>query len=279
MTFARLRAAAFAAFLLASVGALDAAPPAREPPPATSGPVDGLVSSPDNFKLLLDNGQVRVLQYTLLPGALDHWHTHPPRVGYVLSGAKIRVTEADGSHEDYDEKAGEIYWADFSALHDTYNIGTTPYVALLVEVKGAPSSTASTDEAAIRAQRDAFNAAIARGDLAGIAAVLADNAQIVTGADSLVFSGKAGELKLWSEDLAAPSRGIYVRTPDRITLSPVGAMAMEEGHWRGVDSKSPAEWASGIYVAKWRRTGGKWLVESETYMTTACAGSYCPKRN
>lgn len=70
---------------------------------------------------------------------LLHWHTHPPRVGYVLSGAKIRVTEAHGTHEDYDEKTGETYWTDFSPLHDTLNLDTKPYIALLVEVKGAPS--------------------------------------------------------------------------------------------------------------------------------------------
>ena len=137
---------------------------------------------------------------------------------------------------------------------------------------------APTAEHQIRARRAEFNRAIARGDLNAIAAVLADNAQIVTGADSLVFSGRAGELKLWSEDLAAPSRGIYVRTPDRIELSPVAPMAMETGHYKGVDTKSAKDWSSGIYSAKWRRFGGKWLIESETYMTTACGGSYCPKK-
>lgn len=252
-----------------------AAAPA-EPPPATTGPVDALVSSPGNFKLLLENDQVRVLQYTLLPGALDHWHTHPPRVGYLLSGGKIRVTEADGSHEDYDEKTGDIYWGDFSPLHDTLNVGTTPYIALLVEVKAALPGPESADETAIRAQRAAFNAAIAKGDLAAIGAVLADKALIVTGADSLVFNGKADELKLWAEDLAAPSRGLYVRTPDRITLSPIAPMALETGHYKGVDSKSADDWSSGTYFAKWRRIGGTWLIESETYMTTACGGKYCP---
>jgi quercetin dioxygenase-like cupin family protein len=134
---------AAASALLLLTTAAQAAPPTREPPPVTKGPVDGLVSSPDNFKLLLENEHVRVLQYTLLPGALDHWHTHPPRVGYVLSGAKIRVTEADGSTHDYDEKTGDTYWGDFSALHDTLNIGTTPYVALLVEVKNAAPAPAA----------------------------------------------------------------------------------------------------------------------------------------
>jgi len=128
-----------AACALLAATAAQAAPPVAEPPPATTGPVDGLTSSPANFKLLLENDHVRVLQYTLLPGALDHWHTHPPRVGYVLSGAKIRVTEADGSHEDYDEKTGDTYWGDFSPLHDTRNLDTKPYIALLVEVKDAPA--------------------------------------------------------------------------------------------------------------------------------------------
>jgi quercetin dioxygenase-like cupin family protein len=102
------------------------APPTPEPPPATKGSVGGLDSSPDNFKLLLENDHVRVLQYTLLPGQLAHKHAHPPRVGQVLSGAKIRVAEADGSHEEYDEKTGDTYWADFSPLHHTLNIDTTP---------------------------------------------------------------------------------------------------------------------------------------------------------
>jgi quercetin dioxygenase-like cupin family protein len=148
--------AAAALVLLASTAA-QAAPPVAEPPPATTGPVDGLVSSPANFKLLLENAHVRVLQYTLPPGALDHWHTHPPRVGYVLSGAKIRVTEADGSHQDYDEKTGETYWADFSALHDT-----KPYVALLIEVKGAGATSAAADTAAIQAALAAAKSAATR---------------------------------------------------------------------------------------------------------------------
>lgn len=45
--------------------------------------------------------------------------------------------------------------------------------------------------------------------------------------------------------LAAPSRGLYARTPDRIQLPPVGPMAMETGHWRCVDSKSDRDRAAG----------------------------------
>ena len=158
-----LTCAAASALLLLTATAAQAAPPTPEPPPATKGPVDGLVSSPANFKLLLENDHVRVLRDTLPPGALDHWHTHPPRVGYVISGAKIRVTEADGSHEDYDEKTGETYWADVSALHDTLNLDTKPYVALLVEVKGAGPTSASADTAASQAALAAAKAMVSAG--------------------------------------------------------------------------------------------------------------------
>lgn len=156
MASAYLRSALFGLCLIAATGA-----PA-EPPPATSGPVDGLISSPDNFKLLFENDQVRVLQYTLPPGARDHWHTHPPRVGHVLSGAKIRVTHADGTQKDYDEKTGDTYWGEFSPLHDTLNIGATPYTALLVEVKGAPGASAKDATVkvarAMKAEREANSA-------------------------------------------------------------------------------------------------------------------------
>ena len=136
---------------------------------------------------------------------------------------------------------------------------------------------ATQAEQQIRAQRAAFNRAIAAGDIPGIASVLADNAQLIGGDYSTLTAGKQAQVDRWSHDLKEKSRGIYVRTPDRIQLSPLLPMAMETGHWRGVDSKSPGDWASGVYSAKWRRFGGTWKIETETYMTTACGGDWCPK--
>lgn len=140
-----------------------------------------------------------------------------------------------------------------------------------------PVPSAPSAEQQIRAQRQAFNAALARGDLPAIATFLADNVQIVTGNSSLVFSGRAAQIGMWWEDFQAADRPSYVRTPDRIELSPTGPMAMETGHWRGVNVTSASDWASGSYSAKWRRIDDRWLIESEIYMTTACGGSRCPK--
>ena len=152
-----------------------------------------------------------------------------------------------------------------------------PLVALLLAAAAAHWPGATTAKQQIRTQRAAFNRAIARGDIRAIAAVLADDAQLVGGDHSTLTAGKKAQIALWSQDLKDKSRGIYVRTPERIELSPVLPMAMENGHWRGVDSKTPKDWAEGAYSAKWRRFDGTWKVETETYMTTACGGNWCPK--
>ena len=149
-------------------------------------------------------------------------------------------------------------------------------IALLLAAAAAQSPAVADRQ--IRAQRAAFNRALATADFRAIANVLADEAQMVTGADSMIVAGKAAQLALWSEDLQGPRRRVYVRTTDRVQLSPVAPMALETGHWRGHQISAPSNWASGEYVAKWRRIDGAWKIESETYMATACGGTFCPTR-
>ncbi len=97
--------------------------------------VDALAASPENFRLVLENDNVRVLEYMLLPGQKDHQHTHPRRVAHVMSGGTLRVGFPDGTSMVFEEKAGESSWSEPSPLHDTENIGTTPITILLVEIK------------------------------------------------------------------------------------------------------------------------------------------------
>ena len=136
-----LRLALVATLVCTAASAAPAAPAspaaaaaAAQPPPAVQ-PVDALTASPDNFRLMLENDRVRVLEYTLLPGRKDHRHTHPQRVAHVISGGKLRVHFPDGGHLDFDEKTGDSSWSAASPLHDNENIGTTPIKILLVEVK------------------------------------------------------------------------------------------------------------------------------------------------
>jgi beta-alanine degradation protein BauB len=97
--------------------------------------VDALAASPENFHLVLENENVRVLEYVLLPGQKDRPHTHPRRIAHVMSGGTLRVGFPDGTSMVFEEKTGESSWSAPSPLHDTGNIGTTPIKMLLVEVK------------------------------------------------------------------------------------------------------------------------------------------------
>ena len=74
--------------------------------------IDALKASPENFKLLLENDHVRVLEYTLKPGTKDQIHTHPPKSSYVVSGGKLKVNLENGDTLIFDEKAGDASWMD-----------------------------------------------------------------------------------------------------------------------------------------------------------------------
>jgi len=99
--------------------------------------IDALAASPARFKLLLENDEVRVLEYQLLPGQRDEWHTHPPKVSYVVSGGTLRITLKDGSSFDVTETTGTATWMNSLGEHFAENVGPTPVRIVLVEVKSA----------------------------------------------------------------------------------------------------------------------------------------------
>ena len=114
------------------------------PLPATGqvprGPViqiDAVSASPDRLRLLLENAHVRVIEYVLLPGERDEWHTHPPKVSYVVSGGTLRITTEDGQSFLTDEKTGAAAWMDTLGRHFATNVGKTPVKIVLIEVKAA----------------------------------------------------------------------------------------------------------------------------------------------
>ena len=57
--------------------------------PVPAEPIDAVKASPANFRLLLENEHVRVVEYALRAGERDQWHTHPARVSYVVSGGTV----------------------------------------------------------------------------------------------------------------------------------------------------------------------------------------------
>jgi ketosteroid isomerase-like protein len=121
-------------------------------------------------------------------------------------------------------------------------------------------------ELAIRIRRAGFNRAIAEGDAGAIAGVLAKQAVLVTGSDSMVIAGRAEQLRVWKREFAARDRMVYVRTPERIAVSRVEPVAVELGRWEGSGGGLVV---SGEYSAKWRELGGEWVIEAEVFVTLA----------
>jgi hypothetical protein len=51
---------------------------------------DPVKTSPQFYKVLLENEQVRVLEYRLKPGEEERMHSHPAGVVYVLGGGTLK---------------------------------------------------------------------------------------------------------------------------------------------------------------------------------------------
>ena len=99
--------------------------------------IDPVIVSPDRFTVLLENEHVRIVEYVLLPGQRDQWHTHPAKVSYVVTGGTLRITLEDGTSFSADERAGTVSWAEPLGRHFVENVGESPVRILLIEIKAA----------------------------------------------------------------------------------------------------------------------------------------------
>lgn len=91
--------------------------------------------SPDKYTVLLENEHVRVLEYRIEPGEKDGWHTHPPKVSYVVSGGQLRITTDAGESFVVYENTGDTAWMGAVGPHFGENTGTTPIRIALIEIK------------------------------------------------------------------------------------------------------------------------------------------------
>jgi len=102
---------------------------------------------PDNYKVLLENDRVRVLEFILRKGATEKFHHHPAAVTYVLSPFKIRFTFPDRTTKVREAKAGDALFGE-EVTHSPLNIGDTDARGILVEMKTLPKAqeTASAND-------------------------------------------------------------------------------------------------------------------------------------
>jgi ketosteroid isomerase-like protein len=133
-----------------------------------------------------------------------------------------------------------------------------------------PLAGASSD-AAIRAARQAYNAAIARGDADAVAALLADNYVSVSSVGAQNHGRE--EARANYADIAKLGWSI-VRTPGDVRVHEAWGAAQELGEWVVKRQRPTVATVRGVYAAKWLRTAqGEWRVQAEVFTALSCEGS------
>jgi beta-alanine degradation protein BauB len=100
----------------------------------TASAQDPVKTSPQYYKVLLENDQVRVLEYRLKPDAKEPMHSHPAGVVYVLSGATLKFSYPDGRTEETTAARGETIWRE-PVKHAVENLGKTEAPAIAIDLK------------------------------------------------------------------------------------------------------------------------------------------------
>ena len=90
---------------------------------------------PGNYKVLIENDRVRVLDFRLRKGDTEQFHAHPAHVLYVLEPFTIRFKLPDGRTAERRTRAGEVLYSE-AVMHSPTNIGETDAHGILIELKG-----------------------------------------------------------------------------------------------------------------------------------------------
>jgi len=105
-----------------------------------AGAQDAVQSQPQNYRVVLENDKVRVLEYNGRPGmgvCGDGMHSHPPHVTVLLSTGNVRIKTPDGKVEVHkDMPVGAVFWGN-TERHEVENIGGSNVRTLIIELKSA----------------------------------------------------------------------------------------------------------------------------------------------
>ncbi len=103
--------------------------------PAADTRQDPVHTDPDKYRTILENDDVRVLEYHDTPGNKTSPHQHPDSVMYTLSSFKRRLHFSDG-RRDVSMETGQVFWLP-AQIHSGENIGDTDTRVLFVELKNS----------------------------------------------------------------------------------------------------------------------------------------------
>ncbi len=102
---------------------------------ASQEDLDVLKVIPQNYKLVLDNAFVRVIEARIPPGTVERPHRHLRGVSVCMGDYVIEhLAKPGGPWVRSQRTAGAVYWSE-SSVHETRNVGTTPSHTIRIELK------------------------------------------------------------------------------------------------------------------------------------------------
>ena len=102
---------------------------------AQTDDLDVLKVIPENYKVVLDNPVVRVLEARIPPGTEEKPHRHLRGVSVCMTEYTLESrTLPDGQWTRNERKLGTVYWSEAS-LHQVRNVGTTMSHTMRIELK------------------------------------------------------------------------------------------------------------------------------------------------
>jgi mannose-6-phosphate isomerase-like protein (cupin superfamily) len=102
---------------------------------------DPTVTNPDHYRVLWENDDVRVLEYSDLPGEETTPHHHPNTVMVTLTDFQ-RQLASNGASRDVALAAGSAVWLP-AQTHSGRNTGNTPTHTILIELKNSVQESSS----------------------------------------------------------------------------------------------------------------------------------------
>ncbi len=97
--------------------------------------LDVLKVIPQNYKLIIDNSVVRVIEARIPPGTEEPLHRHLRGVSVIMGDYVIEhMPQGSGKWTRNERKLGDVYWSE-AGVHQTRNVGKTPSHTIRVELK------------------------------------------------------------------------------------------------------------------------------------------------
>jgi len=93
-------------------------------------------ASPEIYKVLAENDEIRVLLATWKPGVKDKIHSHPKMFAtYTVKDCHRKLVKADGTVDEKQLKAGSARIINPVKAHSFENVGATECQTVLFELK------------------------------------------------------------------------------------------------------------------------------------------------